>query len=115
MELAITGGAQAFEVILDRHSGPALLLAFGMCGQRAAAEDEVPEAIGAFHRSDTGEGQPINDEGLAERPESGKRTKFKAAEYRAQSRVIQEALDAVPADQRQVIELAYLVPARTPR
>lgn len=136
MELVRLGNARAFEVIFDRHSGSAFSLAFRMCGRRASAEDVVQEAfvslwrtgarydpsrgsvrswilsmvhnraVDAFRRNAIREGRNIGDERLAEQLESGERTDVES-ERREQSRVVQSALDSLPADQRQVIELAY--------
>ena len=136
MDLVHAGNAQAFEVIFDRHSGPAFSLAFRMCGRQAVAEDVVQDAfislwrtaarydrsrgsvrswvlsvvhnraIDTFRRSALREGRNVADEGLAERLESDARTEVEA-ERREQSQAIQRALGTLPADQRQVIELAY--------
>lgn len=136
MELVRGGDARAFEVIFDRHSGPAYSLAFRMCGRRAVAEDVVQEAfvslwrsaarydegrgsvrtwvlstvrnraIDAFRRGSTREGLNVPDEGIAERLDSGERTEVEV-ERREQSRTVRNALGDLPADQREVIELAY--------
>jgi len=136
MELVRDGDARAFEVIVDRHSGPAFSLAFRMCGRRAAAEDVVQEAfvslwrtgarydrtrgsvrswvlgavhnraIDAFRRDRIREGQNVSDEALADRLDSGERTD-QEAERRDQARAVRSAMDGLPEDQRKVIELAY--------
>jgi RNA polymerase sigma factor (sigma-70 family) len=70
MALVYDGDARAFEVIFDRHAGPAFALAYRMCGRRRErTEDEV--------------------------------------ERRDDARLVRSALDDLPRDQRQVIELAY--------
>jgi RNA polymerase sigma-70 factor, ECF subfamily len=136
MELVRDGDARAFEVIVDRHSGPAFSLAFRMCGRRAAAEDVVQDAfvslwrtrarydrtrgsvrswvlsavhnraIDAFRRDRIREGQNVSDEALADRLESGERTD-QEAERRDQARAVRSAMDNLPEDQRKVVELAY--------
>ena len=45
------GDARAFEVIFDRHAGPAFSLAYRMCGRRALAEEIVQEAFISLWRS----------------------------------------------------------------
>ncbi len=45
MALARGGDARAFEVVFDRHAGPAFSLAYRMCGRRGLAEDVVQEAF----------------------------------------------------------------------
>ena len=97
MALVRDGEPRAFEVIFDRHSGPAFSLAYRMCGRRAMAEDVVQEAfmslwrsgarydprrgsvrnwvlgvvhnraIDAFRRGVVRESRDVSDEGLAER------------------------------------------------
>ena len=136
MELVAAGDARAFEVVFDRHSGPAFSLAFRICGRRAVAEDVVQEAflslwraggrydrtrgsvrswvLGSVHnraidmlrRNALREGQNVSDEGLADRFAAGERTDVEV-ERRERSRVMRRALEMLPADQRQVIELAY--------
>lgn len=136
MELVRDGNARAFEVIFDRHSGPAFSLAFRMCGRRAAAEDVVQEAfvslwrtgarydrtrgsvrtwvlsavhnraIDAFRRDRIREGRNVSDEAVAERLEAGDRTD-REVERREQAGVVRAAMDSLPEDQRKVIELAY--------
>jgi RNA polymerase sigma-70 factor (ECF subfamily) len=136
MELVREGEARAFEVIFDRHGGVAFSLAYRMCGRRALAEDVVQEAflslwrsgarydrargsvrswvlsvvhnraIDAFRRGAAGEHREVHEEGLAERVPSSERTDTEV-ERRDDARVVRQALEALPADQRQVIELAY--------
>jgi RNA polymerase sigma-70 factor (ECF subfamily) len=136
MELVHTGEIRAFEVIFDRHSAVAFSLAYRMCGRRTMAEDVVQEAflslwrtgarydpargsvrtwvlsavhnraIDAFRRESPRQRLQVDDEGAAERLPDPMRTDVEA-ERRDDARRIREALQALPSDQRQVIELAY--------
>jgi RNA polymerase sigma-70 factor, ECF subfamily len=136
MELVQDGEVRAFEVIFDRHAGAAYAFAYRMCGRRALAEDIVQEAFLSLWRSGTGfdrsrgsvrslvlsvvhnravdalrrgasrEGRTVPDEGIAERLASPDRTDAEA-ERRDDARRVRSALDELPPDQRQVIELAY--------
>ncbi len=136
MELVRDGDARAFELIFDRHSGPAFSLAYRICGRRALAEDVVQEAflslwrsgsryergrgsvrswalsvvhnraIDALRREASKEGRSVVDDTIAERLESEERTD-QEVERRDQARQVRGALEGLPADQRQVIELAY--------
>src|ERR1700751_1201430 len=45
MALVQDGEARAFEVIFDRHAGPAFSLAYRMSGRQSLAEDSVQEAF----------------------------------------------------------------------
>src|SRR5919107_1060380 len=124
------GQAAAFEVIYERHSQAAFSLAYRMAGSRGVAEDVVQEAflniwrsgaryerargsvrtwvlgivhhraIDALRRSFVHERRRASDEGLEDQLETGERTHEEAATVRA-------ALQHLPADQSQVIELAY--------
>jgi RNA polymerase sigma-70 factor, ECF subfamily len=136
MVLVRDGDARAFEVIFDRHAGAAFSLAYRMCGRRAMAEDIVQEAmvslwrsgarydrargsvrswvlsavhnraIDAFRRESAKSSLNVSDEGLAERLESEERTD-REVERRDDARLVRSALNELPGDQRQVIELAY--------
>jgi RNA polymerase sigma-70 factor (ECF subfamily) len=136
MALVPEGEARAFEVIFDRHSGPAFSLAYRMCGRRAMAEDIVQEAfvslwrsgarydrtrgsvrswvlsavqhraIDAFRREGVKQGLDVRDEDAAERLPARELTDAEAMR-RDEARTVRTALDELPADQRQVIELAY--------
>ena len=136
MELMRTGDARAFEAIFDRHADVAFSLAYRMCGRRAMAEDIVQEAflslwrtgvrydstrgsvrswvlrivhnraIDAFRREFAREQHSVDDEGLAERVQDEVRTD-REVERRDDARQVRDALGGLPADQRQVIELAY--------
>lgn len=136
MALVRDGDARAFEVIFDRHSGAAFSLAYRMCGRRAMAEDIVQDAmvslwrsgarydrargsvrswvlsavhnraIDAFRRENAKSSLNVGDDGLAERLESEERTD-REAERRDDARLVRTALEELPGEQRQVIELAY--------
>jgi RNA polymerase sigma-70 factor, ECF subfamily len=136
MELVSDGEAQAFEIIFDRHSEPAFSLAYRMCGRRSMAEDVVQEvflslwrsggrydrrrgsvrnwvlgvvhnrAIDAFRRGVVREGHNVSDEGLAEQLPAAERTEIEVSRRDEASQVRGE-LGKLPAEQRQVIELAY--------
>lgn len=130
------GEPRAFEVIFDRHGGAAFSLAYRMCGRRAMAEDVVQEAfvslwrsgarydprrgsvrnwvlgvvhnraIDAFRRSVVHEGRNVSDEGLAERLPADEETASEVAR-RDEARHVREKLQELPAEQQQVVELAY--------
>jgi RNA polymerase sigma-70 factor, ECF subfamily len=136
MELVDAGETRAFEVIFDRHSGAGYSLALRMCGRRALAEDIVQEAFLSLWRSGSGYDRPrgsvrswvlsavhnravdalrrtgakagrdVSDEGIAERIPAREATDAEV-ERREETRRVRGALDELPADQRQVIELAY--------
>ncbi len=136
MQLVHEGRATAFEVLFDRHSDAAFSLAYRMCGRRAMAEDVVQEAffslwrsgvrydpargsvrawllrvvhnrtIDAFRRSAVKDGRDVHDDAAAERLPSPERTEAEV-ERRDDVRQVRDALEGLPPDQRQVIELAY--------
>jgi RNA polymerase sigma-70 factor, ECF subfamily len=136
MTLVRDGEPRAFEVIFDRHSGPAFSLAYRMCGRRAMAEDVVQEAfmslwrsgarydprrgsvrnwvlgvvhnraIDAFRRGVVREGRNVSDEGLAEQLPADEETATEVAR-RDEARHLRAKLQELPAEQRQVVELAY--------
>ena len=136
MELVDGGEMRAFEVIFDRHASAAFSLAYRMCGRRVAAEDIVQEAFLSLWRSGTGydpsrgsvrswvlsvvhnravdamrrvgskAGRDVPDEGIAERLPAPDSTDAEV-ERREDARRVRTALDGLPPDQRQVIELAY--------
>jgi RNA polymerase sigma-70 factor, ECF subfamily len=136
MPLVSHGDARAFEVIFDRHSGGAFSLAYRMCGRRAPAEDIVQDAfmslwrsgarydrtrgsvrswvLGAVHnraidalrRGAIRESRDVYDDGITERLPSSEDTEMEVAR-REVTREVRSALEEVPANQRQVIELAY--------
>ena len=136
MELVRGGEVQAFEVIFDRHSVAAFSLAYRMCGRRSAAEDIVQDAflslwrstsgydpgrgsvrswvlsvvhnraIDAFRRQSSRDSRDVPDEGIAERLPAPDATDLEV-ERLDDARQVRAALDELPPDQRQVIELAY--------
>ena len=127
----------AFEVFYDRHAGAAYSLAYRIMGDRSAAEDAVQEAFLSIWRSreryDAARGsarawvlsavrnraidalrqrtaRPQKaaveaDEVLEARP-AGERTDEEAI-HRETRRQLQGVLAELPADQSQVLELAY--------
>ncbi len=136
MELVRGGEVQAFEVIFDRHSAAAFSLAYRMCGRRSAAEDIVQDAFLSLWRSSSGydagrgsvrswvlsvvhnraidvfrrhgsrDSRDVPDDGIAERLPSPDATDLEV-ERRDDARQVRTALEELPPDQRQVIELAY--------
>ena len=136
MELVNDGEMRAFEVIFDRHAGAGYSLALRMCGRRALAEDIVQDAFLSLWRSGAGydrargsvrswvlsavhnravdalrrtgakAGRDVHDEGMAERLPAPEATDAEVAR-RDEARRVRGALDDLPTDQRQVIELAY--------
>jgi RNA polymerase sigma-70 factor (ECF subfamily) len=136
MHLVRRGDPRAFEVIYERHASAAFSLAYRMMGTRSAAEDVTQEAflslwrsgqrydrargsvrtwvlgivhhraIDALRRATVHDRRRASDEGLEERFEAGERTDVEAAR-REESGTVRAALDGLPADQCQVIELAY--------
>ena len=136
MQLVRRGDARAFEVIYERHSGAAFSLAYRMMGTRSGAEDVTQDAFLSMWRSgaryDRGRGsvrtwvlgivhhraidalrratvhdrRRAGDEGIEERFEARERTDVEAAR-REEAGPVRGALSSLPADQSQVIELAY--------
>src|ERR671923_2061209 len=136
MQLVQRGHAAAFEFVYDRHSQAAFSLAYRMAGSRGLAEDIVQEAflniwrwgaryerargsvrtwvlgivhhraIDALRRSFVHERRRASDEGLEERLETGERTDVEAARHE-EATTVRAALGHLPAEQVQVIELAY--------
>jgi RNA polymerase sigma-70 factor (ECF subfamily) len=134
--LAQGGEVRAFEVVFDRHADAAFSLAYRMCGRRALAEDIVQEAflslwrsgvrydrargsvrswvlsvvhnraIDAFRREGTRDRRDVHDEGLAERVPSPELVEVEV-ERRDDAQQVRTALEELPTEQRQVIELAY--------
>jgi RNA polymerase sigma-70 factor (ECF subfamily) len=136
MQLVRRGNAPAFEVIYERHSRAAFSLAYRMAGSRGVAEDVVQEAflsiwrsgaryerargsvrtwvlgivhhraIDALRRSFVHERRRASDEGLEDQLETGERTDVEAARHE-EAATVRAALEHLPAEQSQVIELAY--------
>jgi RNA polymerase sigma-70 factor, ECF subfamily len=136
MELVHDGEVRAFEVIFDRHASVAFSLAYRMCGRPAMAEDIVQEAflslwrsaaaydasrgsvrtwvlsvvrnraIDAFRREGAKAASDVAEPGLAERIPAPELTD-REVERRDDARQVRDALNGLPPDQRQVIELAY--------
>jgi RNA polymerase sigma-70 factor, ECF subfamily len=136
MQLVGEGDARAFELVYDRHGGAAFSLAYRMVGQRAVAEEIVQEAflsiwrsrmrydatrgsvrtwvlgivhnrgIDALRRGAVHDRRRESMEGVEDRHEAPERTDVEAAR-RDEARSVRNALDALPADQRRTIELAY--------
>jgi RNA polymerase sigma-70 factor, ECF subfamily len=136
MQLVRRGDARAFEVIYERHSSAAFSLAYRMMGTRAGAEDVTQEAflsmwrsgarydrargsvrtwvlgivhhraIDALRRATVHDKRRAGDEGIEERFEARERTEVEAAR-REEAGAVRTALGSLPADQCQVIELAY--------
>jgi RNA polymerase sigma-70 factor, ECF subfamily len=136
MQLVARNDPSAFEVVYERHAGAAFSLAYRMVGLRGAAEDVVQEAflnlwrsgaryersrgsvrtwilgivhnraIDALRRATVHERRRAGDEGLEERLEASDRTDVEVAR-REEARAVRQALDGLPPDQVQVLELAY--------
>jgi RNA polymerase sigma-70 factor (ECF subfamily) len=136
MHLVRRGQASAFEVIYERHASAAFSLAYRIVGTRGGAEDVSQEAflnlwrsgarydrnlgsvrtwvLGIVHhraidflrRSAVHAKRRASDEGMEERFESSERTDVEVAR-RDEARTVRAALDGLPREQRQVIELAY--------
>jgi RNA polymerase sigma-70 factor (ECF subfamily) len=136
MPLIHDGDARAFEVMFDRHADAAFSLAYRMCGRRSTAEDIVQEAfvslwrsgaaydagrgsvrswvlgvvrnraIDLFRRESVRTGRDVNADGLVEQMRAPDNTEA-AVEHREDAQQIRAALQELPPDQRQVVELAY--------
>jgi RNA polymerase sigma-70 factor (ECF subfamily) len=136
MVRAQRGDPRAFEVIFDRHGGPAFSLAYRMCGSRQQAEDIVQDtflslwrqgatyrpargsvrswvlatvrhkAIDAFRHQSAKSGRDVCDDAAAERMPGSQRTDAEA-ERRDDAQHVRSALWELPDEQRRVIELAY--------
>src|SRR3954469_485863 len=136
MQLVRRGDTQAFEPVYERHATAAFSLAYRMTGKRNTAEDVVQEAflslwrsgarydrtrgsvrtwvlgivhnraIDALRRSLVHDRRRASDEGIEERLEAPERTDLEAAR-REEAQAVRQAMDTLPAEQCQVIELAY--------
>jgi len=136
IELVSDGDALAFEVIFDRHGGPAFSLAFRMCGRRTMAEDVVQDAflsvwrsgaaydsargsvrswllgvvhnraVDAFRHGAAKEGRDVSEGANDPGIASPEHTEVEASR-REEGRELRGALAGLPLEQRRVIELAY--------
>jgi RNA polymerase sigma-70 factor (ECF subfamily) len=136
MPLMARGDARAFEALYERHSGAAYSLAYRMAGSRAAADDITQEAflslwrsgarydrargsvrtwvlgivhhraIDALRRATVHDRRRSDDETAAEQLETGERTDVEVAR-RDEAATVRAAMATLPAEQCQVIELAY--------
>ena len=136
MQLVRRNDPEAFEVVYERHSGAAFSLAYRMVGTRNAAEDVVQEAflsiwrsgarydrargsvrtwvlgivhhraIDALRRATVHDRRRASDEGIEERFEARDRTDVEAAR-RQEAQSVRAAIETLPSEQAQVIELAY--------
>jgi RNA polymerase sigma-70 factor, ECF subfamily len=136
MQLVRRGKAAAFEVVYERHASAAFSLAYRIVGTRNGAEDVSQEAFLSIWRSgaryDRGRGsvrswvlgivhhraidhlrratvhdkRRASDEGMEERFEARERTDTEVAR-RDEAQTVRRAMETLPADQCQVIELAY--------
>src|SRR5829696_4674232 len=123
MQLVRRGQAPAFEVVYERHATAAFSLAYRIVGTRNGAEDVSQEAFLNIWRSgaryDRGRGsvrtwvlgivhhrRRASDEGMEERFEAPERTDSEVAR-RDEARTVRKAMEELPAEQSQVIELAY--------
>jgi RNA polymerase sigma-70 factor (ECF subfamily) len=134
--LMARGDARAFEAIYERHGGAAYSLAYRMTGNRTAAEDVTQEAflnlwrsgahydrargsvrtwilgivhhraIDALRRTGVHARRRADDETAAERLEAPERVDEDVAR-RDEAAIVRSALDVLPSEQLQVIELAY--------
>ncbi len=136
MHLVRRHEARAFELVYERHCDAAFSLAYRMVGLRSSAEDVVQEAflsiwrsgarydrargsvrtwilgivhhraIDALRRATVHDRRRASDDGIEERFEARERTDVEAAR-REEAGAVRSALETLPADQCQVIELAY--------
>jgi RNA polymerase sigma-70 factor (ECF subfamily) len=136
MPLVHDGDGRAFEVVFDRHADAAFSLAYRMCGRRNTAEDVVQEAflslwrsgarydrqrgsvrswvlgvvhnraIDLFRRESARAGHDVNAEGIVERMPAPEDTAGEV-QRREDADEVRTALNDLPEEQRQVIELAY--------
>lgn len=136
MALVAMRRSDAFEVVYDRHSGPAFSLAHRIVGAQSLAEDVIQEsflslwrsggryegargslrtwilgivhnrAIDALRRSAIHDRRRTGEEGIAERLEAPDRTDLEAIRG-DQAGDVRRALAGLPDDQLRVLELAY--------
>jgi RNA polymerase sigma-70 factor, ECF subfamily len=136
MQLVQRGDPRAFELLYDRHGGAAYSLAYRIVGKQATAEDVVQEALLSIWRSrrryDPTRGSvrtwilgivhnravdglrrsSVHDrrreplDVVEEHFEARERTDVEVAR-REEARSVRGALETLPTEQRQTIELAY--------
>jgi len=136
MQLVRRGKPAAFDVVYERHASAAFSLAYRIVGTRNGAEDVSQEAflsiwrsstrydrargsvrtwvLGIVHhraidhlrRSTVHDKRRAGDEGIQERFEAPERTDAEVAR-RDEARVVRSAMEELPSEQSQVIELAY--------
>src|SRR5581483_10890920 len=136
MQLVAESDPDAYEIVLERHADAAFSLAYRMIPRRQPAEDVVQEALLSLWRSgaryDRAHGsvrnwllgivhhraidalrrdgvrlaRTVNDEGIAERLPAPERTEDEVAR-REGATAIRAAMDQLPLEQSQVVELAY--------
>ena len=136
MQLVQKGDPRAFELLYDRHGGAAFSLAYRMVGKQAPAEDVVQEAflsiwrsrlrydqtrgsvrtwvlgivhnrgVDALRRSTVHDRRRETLDVVEERYEARERTDVEVAR-REEARSVRGALETLPVEQRQTIELAY--------
>ena len=136
MHLVKDGDGDAFELLYDRHGTAAFSLAYRILGQRGAAEDATQEAFISIWRSreryDSVRGSvrtwilsivhrraidglrrdaarprsAATVEDVQDRTEAPERTDAEAVR-RDEARTIRAAIQALPAEQSRVIQLAY--------
>jgi RNA polymerase sigma-70 factor (ECF subfamily) len=136
MQLVRRGDADAFAVVYQRHASSVFSLAYRMMGSRSAAEDVAQEAflsawrsgarydrargsvrtwllgivhnraIDAMRRGRVRDFPRVDDENAAERLEAAERTDVEVAR-RQEAEAIRTAIETLPSEQSQVIELAY--------
>jgi RNA polymerase sigma-70 factor (ECF subfamily) len=136
MQLVQRGDPRAFELLYDRHGGAAYSLAYRIVGRQGVAEDAVQEAllsiwrsrsrydqtrgsvrtwilgivhnrsIDALRRSTVHDRRRETLDIAEERHEAPERTDVEVAR-REEAQEVRGALEVLPTDQRQTIELAY--------
>jgi RNA polymerase sigma-70 factor (ECF subfamily) len=136
MQLLRRADPDAFAVVYERHASAAYALAYRMTGTRGAAEDVTQEAflsvwrsgarydrargsvrtwvlgivhhraIDALRRGKIRDRPQLDDAGAAERVEAAERTDVEVAR-REEASTVRRAMEMLPSEQVQVIELAY--------
>jgi RNA polymerase sigma-70 factor (ECF subfamily) len=136
MHLVRRADPDAFAVLYERHSGSAYALAYRMTGTRGAAEDVTQEAfisvwrsgarydrnrgsvrtwvlgivhhraIDALRRGKVRDRPRVDDENAAEKLEAPENTELEVAR-RDEAATVRRAMEVLPSEQVQVIELAY--------